>query len=206
MHANVKQEVVLGEPFKHGNGVRDAIHIAVIPVVLTFYRVTTYSPGQPVRVTKALSKAGVYFVEPAESIKSEDCVGIIDPFLTRSINVYDDVTDVYLCLKPNTITGMKHEWQHPLFTSQPDNNSNNSSDTDEEYSEAEAWLSDHASVLGMTIEQLLSGIRQYLLYEYPLCTGTFMEDTPYELWLHYETLTGSKVPMSARRDFYMCSC
>ena len=43
----------------------------------------------------------------------EDFIGIVDPFLPYQ-RIYPG-TKFYLCLKPNSVTGMRHHWKHPLF-------------------------------------------------------------------------------------------
>lgn len=77
---------------------RDAIHIAVLPVEagedLRRGQYVKLSPG-----TGRAVKAG-----PA------DALGIADPFLTDGAG---EGERFWLFLTPNTITGMRHHWQHP---------------------------------------------------------------------------------------------
>lgn len=86
-----------------GDYQRDAIHIAVAPVTAD----EILYPGQRVE-----------FVEGKQGRVKENrrashvAVGIIDPFLDGRI--YPD-QKCWLFLFPNTITGMRHEWQHPAF-------------------------------------------------------------------------------------------
>ena len=90
-------EVKLGE-FIHGDASRDAVHVAVLPVIAD----GSYKPGTPVGFSPGSSEevrgAGVMLV------------GIIDPFLKRSVKSGERC---WMFLFPNTVTGMRHCWSHP---------------------------------------------------------------------------------------------
>ena len=77
---------------------RDAIHIAVAPMVAT----ELLSPGQHVGLTHD-GAAGF----------SNDPVGVVDPFLKTVVRKGQKF---WLFLYPNTITSLRHEWVHPAFT------------------------------------------------------------------------------------------
>ena len=74
---------------------RDAIHIAVAPVVAS----TALNPGQHI---------GVEF----GSSTLHDCVGIVDPFLKAPVKPGQRF---WMFLYPNTITSLRHNWTHPAF-------------------------------------------------------------------------------------------
>jgi hypothetical protein len=78
-------------------GTRDAIHVACTPVKA----VTTLSPGQHVNA----QGYPIYYGEKTG-------VGVVDPFLKT--DVYRGQT-FWLFLYPGTITGLRHEWEHPAF-------------------------------------------------------------------------------------------
>jgi hypothetical protein len=81
---------------------RDAIHIAIAPVVASM----TLDPGDHVWLTaegQAAKRTGT---------KNVDTVGVVDPF-------YDTVVlkgeKFWLFLYPNSITNLRHVWEHPAF-------------------------------------------------------------------------------------------
>jgi len=78
---------------------RDAIHIAVLPVTAS----EPLKPGQYVSFTDPYANI-VGVVEP------DQAVGVVDPFLTRKIKKGEQF---WMFLKPNTITGLRHQWEHP---------------------------------------------------------------------------------------------
>lgn len=79
---------------------RDAIHIAIAPVVAGM----DLEPGQRVGFFK-----GNEIVTGVSGVPS---VGIIDPFLKETVKAGQRC---WLFLFPNTVTSLRHEWTHPLF-------------------------------------------------------------------------------------------
>jgi hypothetical protein len=79
---------------------RDAIHIAIAPVVAT----ARLSPGQHIGFVEAgnTEKVGV----------SHDPIGIVDPFLQQPVHPEQRF---WMFLYPNTITSLRHDWTHPAF-------------------------------------------------------------------------------------------
>jgi hypothetical protein len=80
---------------------RDAVHVAVAPVVAG----QTLLPG----VTVGLDVDG-------EAVRSADPIGIVDPFRTDAVEPGERF---WLLLFPNTITGLRHSWTHPAFAAKP---------------------------------------------------------------------------------------
>lgn len=76
---------------------RDAIHIAVAPVVAS----ERLEPGQHV----GLFASGA-------SVAAEPLIGVVDPFLKRSVVKGEQF---WLFLYPGTVTGLRHEWSHSSF-------------------------------------------------------------------------------------------
>ncbi len=77
---------------------RDAIHVAVVPMVAG----QALQPGQRVELftrKTALATRGIG-------------VGIVDPFLDCAVMCGETF---WLLLHPNTVTGMRHHWSHPSF-------------------------------------------------------------------------------------------
>ncbi len=77
---------------------RDAVHIAVAPVVAGI----PLKPGQHVMVVDGQAFATIL----------EDCIGVVDPFLQQDVKTGQRF---YLFLYPNTITSLRHVWSHPAF-------------------------------------------------------------------------------------------
>lgn len=91
----------LGRLIDDGDRRRDAIHIAVAPVMAA----ELLAPGQPVG-----------FVEPGNMELVGPCaerIGIVDPFLTASVAPGQRF---WLFLYPGSITGLRHVWTHPAFS------------------------------------------------------------------------------------------
>lgn len=85
---------------------RDAIHIAVAPVIAG----CLLNPGDAVGL---IGPAGdMELVGPAGNHN----IGIVDPFLTAGVQPGQRF---WLFLFPNTITGLRHVWQHPAFKVKP---------------------------------------------------------------------------------------
>ncbi len=76
---------------------RDAIHIAVAPVVAA----RIMKPGEHVGLNA--EGLAIYSTEP---------IGLVDPFLKSPVAAGDKF---WLFLYPGTITGLRHEWAHPAF-------------------------------------------------------------------------------------------
>lgn len=83
---------------------RDAIHIAITPVVAS----ERLYPGESVELFGKTEK-GLNYVRKSTG-KS---IGIIDPFLKDPVKFGECV---YLFLNPYTITSLRHVWVHPAFT------------------------------------------------------------------------------------------
>ena len=97
---------------------RDAVHIATIPITAQERLV----PGQPVGIDGTVRNP----------------VGIVDPFLE---NLLEPGDRFYLCLYPNTVTSLKHNWTHPAF--------------ENEIEESKKWLEEFARELSITYNTLI---------------------------------------------------
>jgi hypothetical protein len=82
------------------NEKRDAIHIAVLPVTAH----ERLKPGMHVRFAVPGN------TEVVRMCHSDSAIGIIDPFLTV---VVEPGQRCWLFMMPNTITSLRHEWEHP---------------------------------------------------------------------------------------------
>jgi hypothetical protein len=80
---------------------RDAIHVAIVPARAR----GTLQPGQ-----KVTSVYGMGTVK-AFNGKGKPC-GVIDPFLADPVQ---DGENCFVFVYPDTVTGLRHDWEHPSF-------------------------------------------------------------------------------------------
>lgn len=78
---------------------RDAVHVAVAPAMAG----DTLNPGDKVKFDP------IGFLVRCEP---EEAVGAVDPFLGSPLAFGDSF---WLFVMPNSVSGMRHEWKHPLF-------------------------------------------------------------------------------------------
>lgn len=91
-------EVNIGhEPSEYAQ--RDAIHVAVIPAISG----DNLNAGDEVKI----NDDGL-----AYNVADGRGVGIVDPFLLKPVILGQRF---WLFLMPNSITGMRHHWEHPMF-------------------------------------------------------------------------------------------
>lgn len=83
---------------------RDAVHVAIVAVKAGM----RLAPGALVRMDKT-PKGEPIAVQIA---LSDQVIGVVDPFLSASV---ESGKRFWLCLRPGTITGMRHHWEHPAF-------------------------------------------------------------------------------------------
>lgn len=163
---------------------RDAIHLAVEPVIAT----QKLFPGQDVGLVEG--GAGV----------CDKPLGIVDPFLKSPVQPGQHF---WLVVYPRKINSLRHVWEHPDF---PEEGGNAESKSD--LIESEEWLHALASEFCMTYEDLMNGAEEFIRSdgtEY-LVGESEMEGaiTPPEFWVHYEIVTGKKVGNPG--NFFSCSC
>ncbi|WP_374633974.1 hypothetical protein [Ferrovibrio sp.] len=167
---------------------RDAIHIAVAPVVAAYGEL---QPGQ--RVTLSLWRE-----EGPVAYASEDQVdGIVDPFLTAPVK---EGERFFLFLFPNTITALRHEWSHPAFPAQQPMGADRVA--------SEAWLRNYAERYCANYEEMVSGAVSRRGY----CFGDDDGPPQYrnaaaEFWHHIEVVTGKKFDKDHRENTpFRCAC
>lgn len=176
---------------------RDAIHIAVAPVVAY----GKLAPGQDIGFLEAGNTEKVTAV-------CEKPIGIVDPFLKRCVL---DGERFWMFLYPYTITSLRHDWTHPDFAEiVPVVAASISKEA------SEAWLRNFCETADCpdyeTIMEILtdgetgSGYhRCYLDGEYIHIGGSDAHgEIPPEFWVHAEIVTGKK--FSERATYFSCSC
>lgn len=166
------------------NEARDAIHLAVEPVIAG----EVLLPGDDVGLIdgKAYSCGGKH-------------VGIVDPFLKAP--VYPGQR-FWLVVYPRTITSLRHVWEHPDFPASPDLK------VPEIREESEQWLRDYADSIDETFNSLMTAAQNYLEYGEYFNRGEKFEGIylPSEFWYHYQTYTGKVVHPDYQHSFFSCSC
>jgi hypothetical protein len=86
-----------------GTEQRDAIHIAVMPVISADRWI---GPGDKLRLVFGTTNQVIKVREGDD----EKGIGVADPFLNEEINKGDKF---WMFMYPNSITGLRHQWVHP---------------------------------------------------------------------------------------------
>ncbi len=183
------QDLKIGKLIAEGDdAARDAIHVAVIPVTSPHIQY----PSNRVK----LVKGAVDKVRMCDD-DDPDYVGVVDPFLTGNVPVG---TRFWLFLQPNTITALRHAWTHPKFDNLPPKVIGSMS---------ENWLRKFAEEeADIEYEELMQGAKNYLENDEYMSDGGKWEGfgVPEVFWLHYENVTGDKLPEDKSGHFFSCSC
>lgn len=154
---------------------RDAIHIAVAPMIAT----ENLRPGQHVGLSGD--------EEHAAAVK--DTIGIVDPYLRAPVKPGDRF---FLFLYPNTVTGLRHQWQHPAFTG--------------EKAASEKWLRDYAEENYADYNDLLAGATSGDGYTFGMNLDNYPDEN-HILWTHVENITGKRFSHKHKSGAYFsCSC
>ena len=162
-----------------GDAERDAIHVAIIPAVAG----DRLLPGAKV----GRDEDGLYVtrVEP---------LGIVDPFLNRPVELKDRF---WLFLFPNTVTGMRHHWEHPAFVG------------DEARSASKEWLHRKAEEFDWSYEELVDLAKTHWKHGDLFCGDyegyDFNRYYP-EIRLHIQIATGMTLPETDEDDYFRCAC
>jgi hypothetical protein len=173
-----------------GSEQRDAIHIAIAPVVAG----KDMEPGDRI----VFEKGSTTTVIRGSAAKA---IGIVDPFLRAPIAKGQRF---YMFLLPNTIASLRHDWTHPAFGVETPVIVE--ADPVDAKSIGEKWIAEYAARAGAKVEELMNAANDYLKYDEYFCQGGRWEGEhlPDDFWDHYEAVTGEKV--TKRGSFYSCSC
>jgi hypothetical protein len=186
------KEPILGTIITDESANRDAIHIAIAPVIAGEH----LAPGQDVG-----------FLDDGRVGATKNNIGIIDPFIKSSLVNPDE--KVWLFLYPKTITGLSHNWTHPAFE-----NGKAAAVTAKAKKAAEAFF------MEKYVNEDYGGSLEDFLKEVDRCVAEGEGDgyvtvqgwdadgmVPDELWDNYEILRGVKVPKNIRAEkSFSCSC
>lgn len=175
------------------NSGRDAIHLAVEPVVAGEALV----PGQRIKLIG----------NEAFSANDADAIGIVDPFLKLRVMPDDRF---WLVVLPRTITSLRHVWSHPAFPEELAFHA----DADEHYvvpdkTASEQWIRDWIKGADCPdYEELMAaavGGGNQWSDEYLHFNGVDAHgEIPAEFWVHAEIVTGRKI--TTRPTYFSCSC
>ena len=117
---------------------RDAVHVAVIPVVAG----EKLSPGQKISPVERGSSVVKAHVSDVEAMRKgfDDPVGIVDPFLDSDV---EEGQKFWMLIRPGTTTPVRHDWSHPAFVDK------------ERYNQAKHWMEAFAQKIGVDYDYLL---------------------------------------------------
>lgn len=186
----------LGKLITSANQLRDAIHVAVAPVIAS----TDLDPGQHIGFVK---KGNIDLVGVVKHP-----IGVVDPFLRKKVRQHDRF---WMLLYPGSIISLRHDWAHPDFPARipeieiPEPHVSNVS-----YKAAEAirWLEQYADKLDITYETLMDAAVKYLRNGTDYCGGESFEGvyTDDEFWDYFQIATGRYVDEDNRGNFFRCAC
>jgi hypothetical protein len=172
-----------------GNRGRDAIHIAVAPLVAAH----ALSPGDHIGLS-----------DDGQAVRCATPIGIVDPYLEEGVKAGEKF---YMFLYPNTITSLRHEWIHPSFKdSDPivalmDGLSGERARARREIEEfAKHANSGFDEIMESAREFQKSGDRHYLSFDIPDELYQGVE----EFWKNFEIITGIKA--KSTESFFSCGC
>lgn len=170
-----------------GHEQRDAVHVAIAPVVA----VEPLMPGQEIGlIGRFTNNAG----------RCDTPIGIVDPYLKAHVKKGERF---YMWLFPNTITSLRHDWAHPAFGV-----------TSADAVESEAWLREFSDECGLDYEDVMDAAREFLRtgerhtqYGSTDAQEAFYGGGARRFWNHYERVTGQRVDEDDRdSNIFSCSC
>jgi len=189
----MSSDVKLGELIV-GPAERDAIHVAVVPLVAGE---ELYS-GSKFRLAFGSTQVALRG-DYNDKDSGNPAIGVVDPFLG----------DLYIrkgqrfwgVLFPGTVTGMRHHWQHPAFDHPP-----------KAGNEHELWLRQFADKWNFDFEELISagkGDSEYVVAQGVDChSKNDLDDDEHTLfWHHLEAHVGKEFDTEHRDNMgWSCSC
>ncbi len=192
---NKTKEAKLGELITEAGAQnqRDAVHIAVVPVLA----MQQLSPGDHVGVSPD-GKAAHAAYSPH--------VGIVDPFLRGTVRPEQTF---WLCLYQGQVTTLRHEWTHPAFPAV--DKADQYSRDDKELSKS--WLRQYAARTSPyddaddAYERLLRGLKDKEVHYSGRdmhCRGDLVDEA--ELKHHAEIVLGMTIDFSDGNFSFTCGC
>jgi len=159
---------------------RDAIHIAVAPVIAHETLAAGDHVGFVAGSTEQVAKRGT------------TPIGVVDPFLTQYVAPGERF---WLFLYPYTISSLRHDWTHPAFERSEPVPVATPADPK---AESEAWLRKFAAECGVGYDWLMeSALEKATRGGYGLNSHHDMPDVAFtksaEAWRHFAIVTGVAV-------------
>lgn len=199
LQENIGKLITTDDLFK-----KDAIHIAVAPVIA----MDILYPGAPLG-----------FSEPGNTQKVEvnrvNSIGIVDPFLPSPVK---EGEKFFMFLFPNTITGLRHDWNHPAFTA--DTSATNTVERTVETATSAAfqdrsrsyeYLNNVAHELDMSFTDFIHDLTEYdqgrgdNMLTYSVADGGIYDYDWPTIWRYFTEYTGIEINLSYDCP-YSCSC
>lgn len=184
----MKREIILGTR-PESNGIRDAVHVPVISVI-------AHANLRRSEYIGIVEKDG-------QIVSSFDNtpIGIVDPFSPTVIINKDD--DFWLCLYPNTITSLRHVWEHPVLSSL--SISEKSLDFIDRVVESKKWISNFAAKMDMDYDELIFAAKSYIRGSYVYDNSEKYKDFDFtDFWNHYHVIFGGTAENLGAP--FTCSC
>lgn len=181
---------------------RDAIHIAVAPVIAT----EQMCCGQMISLVDPLD---------AEHVKLDldTPIGIVDPFLRALVAPGQRF---WMFLLPNTITSLRHDWTHPAFgQALAPEDLQKYKEVGEALMgvpEAKRWMQEFANRVGLDYDTVVQAGRDSVStgMGYTQIDSQAARDEFYECqdqyWHAFEMITGIKTTDKIREDGWVFSC
>ncbi len=174
---------------------RDAIHLAVVPVIAG----ERLSPGSHITSIDGVALSA----DPGDD---EPPLGIVDPFLPCAVKKGQRF---WLVIYPRTITSLRHVWSHPAFADESGVNAPATESAVRAWSKAdsETWLREFCDRSNSPdYECLMEAIGDGSdVGEHSLCVGREASgDIPPVFWTHVEIVLGRKV--DNHPTYFSCAC
>lgn len=181
-----------------GFAYRDAIHIAIAPVEA--YDAIT--PGGQIKLKEGSTTLAV---RCSHGVEGNGVLGIADPFLTTTIKKGQKF---WMFLLPQTITGMRHQWMHPAFPFEVEEDKKSNPVESMQKKKSIKWMEGLADLLQVSVNDLVNAGDLYLQNGEHWCEGDKFDgvDLPDEYWKHYEIIRDVVVPDEQKQSFFSCSC
>jgi len=182
----------IGQLLPHDRA-RDAVHIAMIPVVAG----VVLRPGQHVSVEEGKAVAG-----KINQWGDAKAVGVVDPYLADAVKPGERF---WCFLRPGTVTALHHNWHHDSFPLPV-------SSTEGAKLQSEGWLRNFAEKYAVEYKSLVDQATSCDDEHGGICVGT---DDVHEMgdgekslfWHHLGVVTGRLFSASHQNNAYWsCAC
>lgn len=171
------------------NAQRDAVHIAVVPL-----RVGRSKWGLHAGCRVKFVPGRTDSIMEVRDDDDPDCIGVIDPYLTKRV---EEDEWCWVFLLPNTISYLRHAWEHPAF------------DNPKKMNEAEAWLRTFAAENALDFDHMIDAATSADHNEYAVAARDLDigSKATAEFWHWLEKYTGRQPDQRKVDGFgFSCSC